>query len=210
MLNGQDELIRDIAKRQYLTSLEIIQYLSNESPSIELSNYFNQPVLNEPALYQSSASIVPTNEFYNLSEWSTTTPEFSMQLNNWNQPMYSYPQLDIMSTGTSNNNGRIRRHTVSTQQPYYPIQPISSSSSSTMINQQDVKKSNETNFDPNLNMDMMVAGSEEDTLMMDNHHYDPTPGMSQLFLTDDQQQQQQMGWDGSIISDTKSEGHVLK
>ncbi|KAF1798031.1 hypothetical protein FB192DRAFT_1397357, partial [Mucor lusitanicus] len=54
-----------------------------------------------------------------------------------------------------------------------------------------------------------------------HHQYDPTSGMSQLYLTDDQhqhqqhqqQQQQQISWEGSIISDSgsvqRSEGHVM-
>lgn len=48
-----------------------------------------------------------------------------------------------------------------------------------------------------------------------HHPYDPTSGMSQLYLTDDQhQQQQQISWEGSLISDSgsvqRSEGHVMK
>jgi hypothetical protein len=61
-----------------------------------------------------------------------------------------------------------------------------------------------------------VMGTASSTSTMHSHHhqYDPTPGMSQLYLTDDQQQQQQISWEGSIISDSgsvqRSEGHVMK
>ncbi|KAK4509145.1 uncharacterized protein ATC70_007495 [Mucor velutinosus] len=61
----------------------------------------------------------------------------------------------------------------------------------------------------------MNAANITSTLHSHHHQYDPTSGMSQLYLTDDQQQQQQqISWEGSIISDSgsvqRSEGHVMK
>ncbi|KAL7314577.1 hypothetical protein PS15m_006132 [Mucor circinelloides] len=65
----------------------------------------------------------------------------------------------------------------------------------------------------------MATASSTPTTMHSHylHQYDPTSGMSQLYLTDDQhqhQQQQHISWEGSLISDSgsvqRSEGHVMK
>ena len=245
MIHNQDAVKQEAAKRQYMISLNIIQHLSNESPCIELVDYFNQQTtvaekrmsvplqvpmmmynnppekgnrvrrntlssstsipMDDTALYQSSALIAGNHyippEYTNPPRYNTFShapipqqwqipPEevivqqpyrrpFMQMPQQWNQPIYyDYPpsteDLDMISPPQGNHQGRIRRHTVSnpSQQPYFHEF------------QQHVKT--EPGF-VDTSMGMMTAG-QEDTMMMDSTqpHYDPTPEMSQLYLTDDQ------------------------
>lgn len=282
MLNTEDELTRESAKQQYMLTLHLMQQLSNQSPSIEVSNYFNQPTpvveertshvqmytspekskgrrntlsttMDEPVLYQSSASITDPTHLANLlaqqqhqgyvgQQRYNTYPQMSMHqqqwqvsaedlhvnhqygrpyqmTNSWNQsqqptyyntppPQYSETMMSTSQQKQPYSTTRTRRHTVSnpSQETSYYAEP------SLMMTPQVIKKQH--SFDPTtMNIDIMLVSTDEDAIMMDTpHRYDPTPGMSQLFLTDDQQQQ--LSWDGSMISETgtvqRSEGHVMK
>ncbi|GAA5799185.1 fungal-specific transcription factor domain-containing protein [Helicostylum pulchrum] len=307
MMHGEDETTRESAKQQYMLTLNIMQQLSNQSPSIEVSNYFNQPTpmvekrmsapiyhnvsleksrihhnnssLDEPVLYQSSATMTDPNHLANLlvqqqqqqhqqqqqqqhqqqqqrqhqhhqqqqqqhqqhqqqqnyatsrfntypqmsvnhhqqqqqqQQWTEDLYAQQLQMtNSWNQsPMFynqhitnttQYPEIMIPSQQEKH---RTRRHTVSfaTQDTSY-LQP-------NVVIQEQFKK---PSYHPNQLNTMLTntTSTDEDAIMMDTPlHYDPTPGMSQLFLTDDQHN---LSWNGSIVSETsgiqRSEGHVMK
>lgn len=261
MRHAPDESTREAANEQYMWTLKLIEQLAQESPSTQIATLFQSGLVNdaimytqpqvdthrqsnnttpleEPVLYQSSASMTtdpthlanflttenyPTNphqtRYNTYPQMSMTPPQWQVSAedlqqlsrpsyqvtNSWNQsqPYYDDTPPPQYTESLLNNNkpftmARTRRHTVSSQESYY-------TGTNQFILPQVIRK--QQSFDPStLNMDMMMV-PDEDTMMMDSHHYDPTPGMSQLFLTD----QQQLNWTDTLVStESRSEGHVMK
>lgn len=160
-------------------------------------NTFSSP-MSDPALYQSSASITDSTQLASiLSQQQPQQQGYQPYIWPYHQqvPMPSY-------------------HQEKQQKIYCPPlqQPMQYQTNEFMMIQNDNndKKQQQHDYDmlQSSNMNMMMM--PEDGMIMDTaHQYDPTPGMSQLFLTDNAQ----ISWPTTTVSDTtiqRSEGHVMK
>ncbi|KAI7894704.1 fungal-specific transcription factor domain-containing protein [Mucor mucedo] len=181
MRHAPDELSRDAANDQYILTLELMQQLAQESPSTQVA-----------ALFPSGSGFLQDSTIASMATDPTHLANFLPYYDDTPPPQYAESLISKPYTS------RIRRHTVSSQEFYTP---------DLMLPQQVIRK--QQSFDPStLNMEIMLV-PEEDAIMMDSHHYDPTPGMSQLFLTEGQQQ---LWGDSTLVPTTeaRSEGHVMK
>lgn len=94
MTHGEDDLVRDFANRQYMTSLSIMQHLSYETPSVELGQYFNDSI---------QVPIPPTPpQPQTVAEKRMSAPI---------QPMMMYSNNDVPTS--NNERSRVRRNTFS-------------------------------------------------------------------------------------------------
>jgi hypothetical protein len=178
-----------------------------QSTPEQTSTYYNGT-----AMAYVDPMMLPTNQ--QQQKYLSVVPSQQRQ----HHPHQHHRQMPYQEQQQQQNNlagNKTRRHTFSNpplqeQEQYYP---------SVMMQQEDTKFT-VTSGNINLMMHDNPNVEEEDTMMIDQStvstpHYDPSSGMSQLFLTDDQQHQRQVTWEESMISDTsstiqRSEGHVMK
>ncbi|RCH87475.1 hypothetical protein CU098_006704 [Rhizopus stolonifer] len=150
MAHADDEFMCDKARYQYMVSVDLIQKISSQSPSIEFSKYYHRPSTAEKRMSAALAN-VPEPRKMRRNTLSTMS-EASL-----------YPQFMMPS------------FTVQWQNEF-PIQSWNQQQPQ-QHQQQHYQEATQAPLGPD-----MVVVREEDMMM--NPHYDPSSGMSQLFLTD--------------------------
>ncbi|KAI8983458.1 fungal-specific transcription factor domain-containing protein [Pilobolus umbonatus] len=125
------------------------------------------------------------------------------QLMNWSSPYYTPTDLSIVpSHPPVQTNNKIRRHTVSYPSHYYPNDTMHTN----LVETKSIDKQPVLNYQHDLsNLDVIIGDTS--TFMLDPslHHYDPSNGISQLFLVDDQQ----LTWESEGCIQ-RGEGHAMK
>ncbi|GAN08528.1 binuclear zinc transcription factor [Mucor ambiguus] len=194
-------------------------------PPHHAPNYLSVVPPNHPTDMVMSPSPVVDNSGGRIRRHTfSNSPQQQQSQPRQQHPQHIYPQGSYYSPNVTEPIVMMQNKAVmpSDKQPPYNVMISPITTGMGMMMTPSTRDEDAIMMDPNNSSISTVAtlGVAHAAPTMHSHHqhhqYDPTSGMSQLYLTDDQQQQQQqqIPWEGSIVSDSgsvqRSEGHVMK